>query len=125
MDKDSAHDFCTLLHAAWTGNDLNRLIEFYTVNVYYSDPANPEGLKGSDEILPYFRRLLARNSDWKWESEEIIPALNGFVLKWRAVIPSSNGIVREKGLEIVEIRICRIARNKVYFDRLPLRVPHN
>ena len=113
------------MHAAWTGNDLNRLIEFYTVNVYYSNPANPESLKGNDEILPYFLRLLTRNSDWKWESEEIIPALNGFALKWRAVIPSSNGIVREKGLEIVEIRIGRIARNKVYFDSLALRDPHN
>lgn len=121
MDMDSAHSFCTSWLAAWTGNHPDELVEFYTTEAFYSDPAYPDGLKGTKEILPYFRKLLARNPDWKWEAEEIIPTLNGFVLKWKAHIPSANGIVREKGLDIVEIRDGRISRNEVYFVRLPLR----
>lgn len=75
--------------------------------------------------MPYFRKLLARYPDWVWESEKIIPTLNGFVLKWRAVIPSTNGIVHEKGLDIVGIQNGRITRNEVYFDRLPLVDPQD
>ena len=125
VDKDSAHNFCKRWLAAWTGNHPDELIEFYTADALYSDPANPEGLRGSNEILPYFRKLMARNPDWEWESEEVIPTLTGFVLKWRAVIPSTNGIVREKGLDIVEIRNGRITRNEVHFDRSPLVDPHD
>lgn len=125
MDKDSAHNFCKHLLAAWAGKHPDELIEFYTVDAFYSDPADPEGLRGSNEILPYFRKLLASYPDWIWESEEVIPTMNGFVLKWRAAIPSTSGIVHEKGLDIVEIRNGHITRNEVYSDGLPFVDHHD
>ncbi len=124
MDKDSAYNFCTHWLAAWTGNDPDKLMKFYAMDAYYLDPANPKGLNGSSEIFPYFRKLLARNPDWKWDSEEIFSTLSGFVLKWRAVIPTSSGTIQIKGLDIVEIREELITRNEVYFDRLPLQNPN-
>jgi hypothetical protein len=120
VDKDSAHEFCNRWLAAWTGNRPDDLIEFYSRDAFYSDPARPSGLRGRDELLLYFRKILARSHNWIWEVEKLISTETGFVLKWRAVIPTPKGIARTKGLDIVEITQERIIRNEVYFDRLSL-----
>src|SRR5579885_1606406 len=105
--------------AAWTGNMPEKLRGFYTEDAFYSDPARPQGLRGA-EILPYFRKLLAKNPDWVWRAEEILPTAKGFCLKWRASIPGPNGSVETFGLDIVEITGGKISRNEVFFDRTAL-----
>ncbi len=120
MNIRDAENFCDAWLPSWTGNDPDRLIEFYSADAFYLDPTAKGGLRGHGEILPYFTRLLKNNPGWKWTHEEIIPTENGFVLRWKAVIPVREKEVIEHGLDIVEIDGGKIIRNEVYFDTLKL-----
>ena len=110
-------EFCRQWLPAWTGNEPETLLRFYTEDAFYSDPAHPEGLKGHDQLREYFVKLLAANPNWVWEPVEVFPTLRGFTLKWRAVIPAGKKKIVEFGMDIVELEDGKIRRNEVYFDR--------
>jgi hypothetical protein len=116
------NDFCRHWLPAWTGNQPEHLITFYTEDVFYRDPAKPQGLKGHAEMLPYFQKLLSLNPDWRWKVREIFPTEKGFTLKWQATIPMGDKIITEEGLDIVELKGNKISRNEVFFDRVMLVV---
>ena len=106
---------------AWSGNRPELLASFYSEDVVYLDPGVPAGVKGKLALLAYFRKLLAYNPEWVWSQIEGIPLENGFLNKWRAVIP-----VGMKKLEIIGVCLVqldaegKIQRNEVYFDRSQL-----
>ncbi len=110
-------EFCRQWLPAWTGNNPEALLQFYAKNARYLDPANPEGLKGHNELREYFSKLLSANPDWVWEVVEVFPTRQGFNLKWRATIPIGQKKIVEYGMDIVEINEGKITRNEVYFDR--------
>lgn len=112
--------FCDAWLASWTGNQPEKLLSFYAEDAYYSDPAKREGLRGHEQIAPYFKKLLAFNPAWTWRALEIIPNSSGFTLKWEATIPAQGQDITETGLDIVEIKEGKITRNEVYFDRSAL-----
>jgi hypothetical protein len=121
MELKAAEELCSRWLAAWTGNRPDKLIEFYSADAFYSDhPAHRDGFSGHEQILPYFKRLLAQNPAWKWETVEIFPTNKGFTLKWKATIPAGNTTVIEYGVDIVEVADGKITRNEVYFDRVAL-----
>jgi len=120
MDIKAAEELCSRWLPAWTGNRPEKLIEFYSVDCFYSDPVRREGFHGHVELLPYFKRLLAHNPDWKWEAVEIFPTEKGFTAKWKATIPAGKTTVTEYGMDIVEVADGKITRNEVYFDRTAL-----
>jgi len=74
-------EFCEAWLNSWTGNQPELLLSYYIEDSFYSDPANRQGLKGHAELLPYFKKLLKYNPDWKWKPVEIIPTATGFALK--------------------------------------------
>ncbi len=117
MKREEVLDFCHEWLPAWEGNRPEDLIGFYSNDASYIDPANKEGLKGRDQIFPYFKKLLAANPNWKWELVEVFPTDIGFVAKWKATIPIGAELITEYGMDIVEIEQGRITRNEVYFDR--------
>ncbi len=108
--------FCDLWLSAWTGNEPEKLRQFYCDDAFYRDPSRPNGIRGA-ELLPYFKSLLFHNPDWQWKALEIIPTQKGFCLKWMATIPLGSATIKEAGLDIVELRDGKISRNEVYFDR--------
>jgi hypothetical protein len=120
MEKEEIMDFCRRWLRTWNGGRPNDLIEFYSDDALYIDPANKDGLKGRDEIFPYFEKLLGANPNWKWEAVEVFPTSLGFVAKWKAVIPVGTEMVTECGMDIVEVDRGKIRRNEVYFDRSSL-----
>jgi hypothetical protein len=120
MKREEILDFCGRWLPAWEGNKPEDLIGFYPDDALYIDPANKLGLKGRDQILPYFKKLLAANPNWKWELVELFPTDFGFVAKWKAAIPVGTDVITEYGMDIVEIERGRIRRNEVYFDRSTL-----
>jgi len=113
-------DLCDRWLRAWTGNDPDGLLAFFTEDARYRDPAKPGGLKGHAELRPYFTKLLAANPDWVWRRLDLTPTDLGFTLKWRATIPVGDAVVEEEGLDIVELKKGLISRNEVYFDRAAL-----
>ena len=120
MKSEDAKKLCSSWLPAWSGNNPEKLITFYSADAYYSDPTIKNGVKGHNEILPYFKKLLKNNPDWKWTVEEIISTEKGFILKWKAVIPVREKEIIEIGMDIVEIENNKITRNEVYFDTLNL-----
>ncbi len=65
MKEEDIIAFCHKWLSSWTGNTPEKLINFYSENSYYQDPANPNGLEGHKQILPYFKNLLDKNPNWK------------------------------------------------------------
>lgn len=119
MEIKEAEALCRRWLPAWSGgaDSVERLLSNYSPDAFYLDPARPAGLRGHAELRGYFLKLLAKNPDWVWRTEEILPTEMGFVLKWRAEIPRSAQIVTVSGLDIVEVQSALITRNEVYFDR--------
>jgi hypothetical protein len=111
--------FCRDWFTAWMSDSPEQLRGFYTEDAFYSDPARPEGLRGPD-LLPYFRKLLAKYPGWKWRAVEIMPTAKGFCLKWNADFRDGERDVAIAGLDLVEMRDGKISRNEVYFDRSTL-----
>ncbi len=120
MNKPEILELCKRWLPAWTGNKPEKLISFYAETAFYRDPANIYGLKGYDQILPYFKKLLAANPNWIWEAVEIFPTERGFNAKWKATIPVGKDTIIEYGIDIVEVENGKITRNEVYFDRSAL-----
>jgi hypothetical protein len=116
MELEKAKEFCEQWLAAWTGNRPEHLISFYSDEAFYSDPYIPQGLKGKEQLLGYFRKLISIYPNWKYEQVEIFPTKNGFTLKWKLSIPINNETVVDYGVDIVEISNDKIIRNEVYFD---------
>lgn len=117
MDKNLLSSFTEKWLSSWTGDHPETLIDFYTQDAFYLDPANPIGLKGKEHLFAYFRKLLQKNPNWKWIVKEIFATEKGFTLKWKAEIPIGQEKLIIYGLDIVELTDDKISRNEVYFDR--------
>ena len=121
MTIEQARQFASRWLPAWTGNEPERLASFYSDDALYLDPAVPNGVHGKEELLSYFRKLLAQNPDWVWTQIEPIPMERGFLNKWLAKIPVGPKIVECTGVCLVQFdRDGLINRNEVYFDRTEL-----
>ena len=117
MERDEIPVFCCRWLEAWEGNEPEGLIQFYSDDALYIDPANKDGLNGRDRIFAYFKKLLAANPSWKWETVQLFPTDLGFIVKWKASIPIGGETITEYGMDIVDMEQGRITRNEVYFDR--------
>ena len=120
MNEDELFEFCKEWLSTWTGNQPQELIKFYSEDALYVDPAHREGLKGHQDILQYFERLLRVYQDWRWKPIEVFPIKTGGIVKWECEIPVGQEVLHEVGMDIVEIEDGKITRNEVYFDRTRL-----
>jgi hypothetical protein len=120
LDAAAARVFAERWLPAWSGNRPELLVSFYTDDCFYSDPALPDGVRGRDALLAYFRRLLGHNPDWVWTHTGSIPIADGFLNKWHATIPVGARIVEADGVCTVQLRDGRIYSNEVFFDRSEL-----
>jgi hypothetical protein len=121
LGPEEARAFAEPWLRAWTGNEPDRLLAFYTPDAHYSDPAVPQGLDGHAAMRAYFVKLLRRHPSWVWRQTRSTPMANGFVNFWKAHVPLADGrAVDIEGVCLVHIRDGLIARNDVYFDPRPL-----
>ncbi|HEY0683095.1 MAG TPA: nuclear transport factor 2 family protein [Steroidobacter sp.] len=121
MSAEAARDFAQRWLPAWTGNNPERLVEFYSDDTFYLDPGAPAGISGKPALLEYFRRLLRYNPNWVWTQIEAIPLEDGFLNKWRADIPVGAEVLSIVGVCFVQLNAAgKIKRNEVYFDRTEL-----
>lgn len=115
-----AKEFAASWLPAWTGNDPERLAAFYTEDAFYSDPAVPDGIRGREALLAYFRALLARFPDWKWTQTGATPMEGGFLNHWHASVPVGAAVIECDGVCTVRLRNGLIEHNEVFFDRSEL-----
>lgn len=79
------------------------------------------GIRGKNNLLAYFRKLLSVNPDWVWTQIEGIPMEDGFLNKWLAKIPVGPVTLEIVGVCFVQLDGAgKISRNEVYFDSSPL-----
>ena len=103
---------------AWSGNNPELLAGFYAEDAFYLDPGIPDGVKGKNNLLTYFRKLLSGNPHWIWTQIEGIPLEDGFLNKWLAKIPVGPVTLEIVGVCFVQLdNVGLIRRNEVYFDR--------
>ncbi len=117
LSQAQARAFAERWLPAWTGNRPEHLASFYTPDAFYSDPAVPRGVRGHEELLGYFSKLLARNPDWVWAQRSSSPLADGFLNYWHAAIPHGDAVVEVDGVCAVYLREGLIYRNEVFFDR--------
>ena len=118
---EQAKQFCETWLPAWTGNQPEKLADFYAEDAFYSDPAVRKGLKGRPAILKYFKQLLAYNPHWTWTHLKGIPLEKGFLNHWLARIPVKDQVIECVGVCSVQFNTeGLIQRNEVYFDRTEL-----
>ena len=96
------------------------LVSFYCEDTFYSDPANPQGVRGREALLVYFRQLLGRNPRWVWTQRDSIPLRDGFLNLWHASVPVGERVLDIDGVCTVQLRGGLIASNQVFFDRSEL-----
>ena len=120
MTSQQAEKFASKWLPAWSGNQPRRLAEFYTDDVYYSDPTVPGGVVGKDALIRYFGKLLGENPNWVWTNEDGVPLEDGFLNKWRLEAPVGDRVVHCRGVCLVQMRDHLIYRNETYFDMLEL-----
>jgi hypothetical protein len=120
LDTEAARRFAERWLPAWTGNRPEHLVSFYTDDVFYSDPAVPQGVRGRAALLAYFTKLLARNPAWVWTHRGSIPLADGFLNLWHASIPAGGRTLELDGACTVQLRDGRIYSNQVFFDRSEL-----
>jgi hypothetical protein len=120
LSRTQAAQFAERWLPAWTGNEPERLISFYAPDAFYSDPAVPDGLRGREAILAYFRALLARFPDWVWRQTEATPMEGGFLNHWAASVPLRSQTLEMRGVCTVVFDGDLIGRNEVFFDRTEL-----
>lgn len=121
LSPEEARAFAERWLPAWTGNEPERLVAFYTEDAFYSDPAVPSGVEGRQQLIGYFGRLLAQNPNWVWSHSGSMPIADGFLNFWHASIPVGEGVVEADGVCTVQLRQGLIYRNQVFFDPTPLR----
>jgi steroid delta-isomerase-like uncharacterized protein len=121
MIAEAARSLAQRWLPAWTGNNPEGLAEFYSDDTFYLDPGVPDGVRGKDALLEYFKRLLKHNPNWVWTQLEAIPMEAGFLNKWRADIPVGDKVIGIVGVCLVQLSTDgKIKRNEVYFDRSEL-----
>jgi hypothetical protein len=98
MTKEKAREFASRWLPAWTGNDPVKLAAFYSDDVFYSDHAVPNGVKGKEQLLGHLRRMLGQNPNWIWTMTEAIPMEGGFLCKWLARIPVGDKVIECTGV---------------------------
>jgi len=114
-------EFCDQWLLAWTGNKVERLLNFYADTFTYLDPANPRGISNKSQFKKYLTRLLAKYPTWVWGRQELYLTEKGFLLKWKATLESGKSFY---GLDLVELDgMKKITRNEVYFDPTSLYFP--
>ena len=121
LTASEAKQFAEKWLPAWTGNHPELLAGFYSEDAFYMDPAVPRGVRGKNNLLAYFRKLLAVNPNWVWTQIEGIPLEDGFLNKWLAKIPVGSVTLEVVGVCFVQLDDAgKIRRNEVYFDRSAL-----
>lgn len=121
LTKSESRVFAERWLPAWTGNNPENLVSFYSDDALYLDPGVPKGISGKAALLDYFRKLLSRNPDWVWTQIEAIPMEGGFLNKWKARIPVGDQTLEVIGVCFVQLDDSeKICRNEVYFDRSAL-----
>lgn len=100
--------------AAWTAQDADRLVSFYTQDCRYFDAQLPDGLSGRDALRERFSKLFALAPAMHYEPDRIWPLEGGFCSRWLCTIRSGGIEQQLRGLGLVLLDADQICHNEIY-----------
>lgn len=125
MNSDRRDRLVTRFLAAWTSQDVERVLDCYTHDLRYHDPNTRGDVNGRDAMRRYLTKLFAA---WQmtWVARDVFDLADGdgVAFLWHATFRRSGGekVVEIDGMDLAVLHGDRVARNEVYFDRTPLGV---
>ena len=123
MNPELRDRLITRFLAAWTSQDVERVLDCYTDDVRYHDPNTRGDVTGRDAMRRYLAKLFA---GWQmtWAAREVfdLAGEEGVAFLWRATFRrrGDDKVVEIDGMDLAVLRGDRVARNEVYFDRMAL-----
>lgn len=120
MDRRTMLNMADELLGAWNSHDVERVVSCYAADAEYRDPNTRGAVHGADAMRRYLTKLFAQwRMHWSVREAYLFDHQQGCTVLWRATFrrPIGEATVEIDGVDYVEVRDGRIARNDVYFDR--------
>jgi len=123
MDRDKMLSLAERFLGAWNTQDVERVLSCYTPDVDYRDPNTRGSVRGGEALRRYLTKLFAGwKMHWSLREAHLFDGGRGCAVLWHATFerPGGETTVAIDGMDFVEVRDDRIARNEVCFDRAQL-----
>ena len=102
---------------------MQRVLSCYTTDVEYRDPNTRGAVRGADALRRYLTKLFsAWKMHWSVREAHLFEGGQGCAVLWHASFqrPEGQTEIAIDGIDFIEMRNDRIARNEVCFDRAQL-----
>jgi len=123
MDRDMMLTLAQEFLGAWNTQEVDRVLSCYTTDLEYRDPNTRGAVRGTEAMRRYLTKLFGRwQMHWSLREAHLLDGGQGCAVLWQATFrcPGSNTTIAIDGIDFVEMRGDRIARNEVCFDRAQL-----
>ncbi len=123
MDRDQMLSLADQFLAAWNAQEVERVLSCYTADAEYRDPNTRGAVCGSEALRRYLTKLFAAwQMHWSLREAHLFEGGHGCAVLWHATFrrPGRDTTIGIDGMDLVEVRDERIARNEVCFDRAQL-----
>lgn len=118
--RERYDELASTMLAAWTSQDVERVLACYSHDLRYRDPNTRGEVCGREAMARYLNKLFG---PWvmTWDAREIHPLRDrdGAAVLWYATFRMGGGsrVVSAEGMDLVLFEGDLISRNEVYFDR--------
>ena len=123
MDRETMLALAEEFLGAWNTQEVDRVLSCYTTDLEYRDPNTRGAVRGMEGMRRYLTKLLGRwQMHWSLREAHLFDGGQGCAVLWHATFrqAGSDTTVAIDGIDFVEMRGNRIARNEVCFDRTQL-----
>ncbi len=123
MTREEMEKFTNEWLPCWVGgkSQAPKLLSHYHPEAELVDPNHVEGLKGHEELLPFFEQMLETYPDWEFKVEELIPTEDGFIFLYKVDIPFKGKVFEDfRGVDVMKMKDGKIISHKGYYDRTPI-----
>jgi ketosteroid isomerase-like protein len=123
MDRQTMLALAEEFLGAWNTQEVDRVLSCYTSDLEYRDPNTRGAVCGAAAMRRYLSRLFGGwHIHWSLRAAHLFKGGQGCAVLWHATFRRSDHDVpiALDGIDYVEMRGERIARNEVCFDRTQL-----
>lgn len=123
MDRETMLALAEEFLGAWNTQEVDRVLSCYTTDCEYRDPNTRGAVRGTEAMRRYLSKLFGRwQMHWSLREAHLFDDGQGCAVLWHATFrqPGSDTTVAIDGIDFVQMRGNRIARNEVCFDRAQL-----
>jgi len=123
MDRRRMLELAEEYLAAWNSHDVDRVVGCYTADAEYRDPNTRGAVHGADALRRYLSKMFGLwRMHWSLREAHLFADGDGCLVLWHATFRRADAEtpVEIEGIDFVEVRGDRIARNEVSFDRAQL-----